>query len=337
MDRREVLLGPPASLVEPPGFTGLELLTLSPGDLMAFERMAVAVAEEADLAFRPDTDPTGVSARSASALIAILREFAATFAAAGADPRSRAWFAVAGALKRIHDRAPGANIGGSGPSPSALAYANLSLALAAYYIEGCAPVGADAGPLPPARLAVVAACLDPEAISRVRAQLSAELPADLFTRNVFDDLDARLGDAEAILRVAGAWGVPHWGEAASGGAHSELCERVAGFLREIAFDRNVAEAVEDETALAAWLATGYENMALAPTGQSVVPPSPADFERTGWSGAALSRVADDLERSAAPERAGRARKRAPAKAVPELIARLRAPATRLRRQDCQGR
>ena len=131
---------------------------------MAFERMAEAVAE-ADLAFRPDTDPTGVSARSASALIAVLREFAATFAAAGANPRSRAWFAVAGALKRIRDRAPGANIGGSGPSPSALAYANLSLALAAYHIEGCVPVGADAGPLPPARLAVVAACLDPEAIS----------------------------------------------------------------------------------------------------------------------------------------------------------------------------
>ncbi len=327
--RREVLFGPPAGLVEPPGFTGLDLLMLSHGDVPAFERMAEAVTEEADLAFRPDTDPAGVGARSAGALIAVLREFAATFAAIGADPLSQAWFAVASALKRIHDHAPEA-VGGSGPAPSALAYANLSLALAAYCIEGCVPIGEDAGPLPPARLTIVAACLDPEAISSVRAQLSAELPADLFIRNVFADLDARLGDAEAILRGAGAWGVPHRGEAASGGAHSELCERMAGFLWEIAFDPEVAEAVEDVTGLAAWLASGYENMALAPPGQPVVPPSLADFELIGWSDAALSRVGDDLERSTAPERARRARKRAPARAVPELIARLRAAAARLR-------
>ena len=328
--RREVLSGPPAGLVEPPGFTGLDLLMLSDGNLPPFERVAEAVAEEADLAFRPDTDPTGVGARSAGALTAVLREFAATYAGIGADPRSQAWFAVASALKRMHDRALEANVGGSGPSPGALAYANLSLALAAYYIEGCVPIGEDAGPPLPARLTVVAACLDPEAISRVRWELGAELPADLFVRNVFADLDARLGDAEAMLRGAGAWGVPHWGEAASGGAHSELCERVAGFLWEITFDPEVAEAVEDVTALAAWLASGYENMAFAPPGQSVVPPSLADFERMGWSGDALSRVADDLERSTAPKRARRARKRAPAGAVPDLIARLRAAAARLR-------
>ena len=61
---------------------------LSDGNLPPFERVAEAVAEEADLAFRPDTDPTGVGARSAGALTAVLREFAATYAGIGADPRS---------------------------------------------------------------------------------------------------------------------------------------------------------------------------------------------------------------------------------------------------------
>ena len=278
-----------------------------------------------------------MSARSASALIAVLREFAATFAAAGANPRSRHGLPWRARSSGYTIAPRGRTLAGAALRPARLRTricpsrwrrTTSRAAFRSAKTPGRSPQRAS----PSWRRASTR-----RPSPRVRAQLSAELPADLFTRNVFDDLDARLGDAEAILRVAGAWGVPHWGEAASGGAHSELCERVAGFLREIAFDRNVAEAVEDETALAAWLATGYENMALAPTGQSVVPPSPADFERTGWSGAALSRVADDLERSAAPERAGRARKRAPAKAVPELIARKRAAATRLRRQDCQGR
>ena len=119
----------------------------------------------------------GLGARSAAALSAELREFAAAFAAIADDPRSQAWFAVASALKRIHDRAREAGAGGSDPSPGALACASLSLALAAYYIEGCVPIGEEAVPPPHVRLVVVAAFLDPEAIARVRS----ELPADLFT------------------------------------------------------------------------------------------------------------------------------------------------------------
>ena len=101
---------------------------------------------------------------------------------------------------------------------------------------------------------------------------------------------------------------------------------MAGLLWEITFDHELAEAVEDVTALSAWLAAGYEQMALAPPGQSVVPPSPADFERLGWSGAALSRIAGELERSLPPVRS----RRAAAEGLPELIARLREAAQRLR-------
>ena len=324
-ERRDLLLGPPADVIEPPGFSGLDLLVLGDGDRLAFARMAEAVAEHAERRFQPATDPVGVGARSAAALSAELRAFAAAFAAIADDPRSQAWFAVASALQRIHNRAREASAGGSDPSPGALAYANLSLTLAAYYMEGCVPIGEEAVPPPHVRLVVVAALLDPEAIARVRSEL-AELPADLFTRNVFADLDVRLGDAEAIQRSAGAWGLPPRSGAASGGAHSELCERVAGLLWEITFDPELAEAVEEVTALSAWLATGYEHMALAPPGQSVVAPSPADFERLGWSGAALSRIAGELEHSLPPARS----RRAAAEGLPELIARLREAAQRLR-------
>ena len=147
-------------------------------------------------------------------------------------------------------------------------------------------------------------------------------------RNVHGDLDARLAEAEIILSGAGAWGVPYRGEEAPDSAGAELSERVAGLLWAITLDHELSEVIDDVTSLAMWLAVGYENMALAPPGRPVVPPSLAAFDRLGWSGEALSRVADELGRLEPPECGTRGRKRHAARGVPDLIARLREASAR---------
>ena len=109
--------------------------------------MAAALSERAQRTFQPETDPLGVGAASAAALSAELRTFAEAFAAAVADPRNEAWLTVARALNRIHRRSRESDSGDLLSSPRAFAYANLSLALAAYYVEGCSPSGMRLGRL----------------------------------------------------------------------------------------------------------------------------------------------------------------------------------------------
>ena len=328
-ERRDLLRDPSADRIEPPVWSGIDLLMLGDGDRLAFARMAEEVAERTERAFGPGVGVAGVGARSAEALSTMLHEFAATFAGVEADPRSRGWLAVAGALRRLHERGREEE-GAGGASPhGAFAYANLSLALAGYYVEGCVPVGGDGAPPPAVALAVVAAGLDPGALSRVRTELRAELAPDRFAGSVAAELDARLGDAEAVLRGSAAWGVPQRGEEASGGAHAEQCERVADLLWGIAFDPVPDAEVEGVAALAAWLATGYGHMAAGPPGRLVAPPPLAAIEALDWSGAALSRVAGELERAVGPVRNRRDRKRAAAGGPPALIARLSEAAARI--------
>ena len=332
--RLDVLRAPEPEYLAVPRFAAFHLVQIAAWNTQIFGDTATAIESRAGRVFNFLVDPSGIGARSARELVDQLRTCDRELLSPRVDPGAEAWEEVAAALGGL--AGPAASSDGPAPAGTGERSAALAGLCLDHYHRGIRDPGTRAAGPPTAPGLVVAARLDPEALSRLRTALAATIPEDAraSVRSVALDLDARLGAAEAMLREPGAWGVAVAGEPPAATRHRSACRRVAGRIRAaVAAAEDFRSLPLESRGIAEWLAIGYENMARAPRLERIEPPSLAEIGRMEWTPGALRKLARQLARAGESQTRARARTAGGSGAVApaelaELLTRVRAAARR---------